>query len=126
MARPRSLVSTSYRFRFSDRRIAPIFAPFNRNFSSDKPLEPIGNPKEGLRAIVDELCGVLDRAGGGGAWGPKLEQALASIHPKPSPEIVVPVLRRLKDPILAVGFFRWAETIIGEPHGPTATILCSI
>lgn len=58
-----------------------------------------------LRRGIENVCRIL----GSGPWGPPLESALTSCVDKPEPDLVIGVLRRMKDVDLAVSYFRWVE-----------------
>jgi hypothetical protein len=60
---------------------------------------------DGVRRGVDDVCHVLES----GSWGPSLENSLSMFNEKPQPELVIGVLRRLKDVNQAVNYFRWVE-----------------
>lgn len=69
---------------------------------------------EGVRQVVDGVCHVLE----GGPWGPALENALSALDEKPQSDLVIGVLRRLKDVSLAINYFRWCEKQTDQPHCP--------
>ncbi|KAG0474140.1 hypothetical protein HPP92_015997 [Vanilla planifolia] len=87
-----------------------------RNFSSDKaslPMAGLGNYSRAcVMHSVDEICRILDNI----PLGTESEDALSAVVPKPSAELVIGVLRRVRSFRAAMDYFRWSEKVIGEPH----------
>ncbi|CAJ2633787.1 unnamed protein product [Trifolium pratense] len=60
---------------------------------------------DGMRKTVYDVCGVLEN----GSWGPAIEDALNSFDEMSQPEVIVGVMKRLKDVNVAFQYFRWVE-----------------
>ena len=71
-----------------------------------------GHWKEGLEDVVKALES--------GPWGPTMEAVLSEINEKPQQELVIAVLKRLKDVNVALNYFRWTERRINQVHCPEA------
>ncbi|KAK6138927.1 hypothetical protein DH2020_027342 [Rehmannia glutinosa] len=67
-----------------------------------------------VRREVENVCRIL----GSGPWGPSLEKALSSCDDKPQVDVVIGVLRRMKDVDLAINYFRWVERVTNQVNSP--------
>ncbi|TKY74583.1 Pentatricopeptide repeat-containing protein [Spatholobus suberectus] len=113
-------------------KIDPLPCKFSSSFSNGSSPEMYGKAKvnsfmddtthsqdnamksEGMRKTVHDVCQVLDT----GPWGPSLEDALDTFGEMPQPELVVGVIRRLKDVKVALQYFRWVERKTEQLHCP--------
>ncbi|CDP09647.1 unnamed protein product [Coffea canephora] len=71
---------------------------------------------EGIWQEADRVCQILES----GSWGPSVENALSMYDEKRHSELVIGVLRRLKDVQQALNYFRWVEKKTDEAHCPEA------
>ncbi|KAL9259957.1 Pentatricopeptide repeat-containing protein [Drosera capensis] len=65
---------------------------------------------------VDDVCRIIQ----GGVWGPSVEAALSNSNNKPQQDLVIAVLKRLKDVKTAINYFQWAERTTDQAHCPEA------
>lgn len=70
----------------------------------------------GKRQEVDNICQILESA----PWGTSLEKALSTYNGSTQSDLVISVLRKLKDVNLALNYFQWAEKKSNQPHCPEA------
>ncbi|XP_059654624.1 pentatricopeptide repeat-containing protein At3g06920-like [Cornus florida] len=71
---------------------------------------------EGIRKRVDDVCKILESC----PWGPYLEKTLSTFDEIPQTDLVIRVLKRLKNVDQAVNYFRWAERKTNQAHCPEA------
>ncbi|KAK1413004.1 hypothetical protein QVD17_34686 [Tagetes erecta] len=64
------------------------------------------------KQLVDSVCEILE----GGQWGTSLENALSKYNESTQSDLMISVLRKLKDVNLAVSYFKWAESKTKQPH----------
>nr|GMD76197.1 pentatricopeptide repeat-containing protein At3g06920 [Ipomoea batatas] len=69
-----------------------------------------------VRQGVDSICKILES----GPWKPSLENALSDNGEKHDTEVVIRVLRKLKDAKIAIDYFRWVERKTSQTHCPEA------
>ncbi|KAK4405563.1 Pentatricopeptide repeat-containing protein [Sesamum angolense] len=69
---------------------------------------------EVVRRTVENVCHVLES----GPWGPSLEKTLSSVDDKPQADVVIGVLRRMKNVDLGVNYFRWVERVTNQVNSP--------
>ncbi|KAF5961021.1 hypothetical protein HYC85_002230 [Camellia sinensis] len=90
------------------------------------PLIRIRDPSLLWRWVVKKVCenrNGLDKESiilEGCSWGPSLENALHVFDEMPQTELVIGVLKRLKDFDLAMSYFRFVETKTNKAHCPEA------
>ncbi|KAF7816865.1 pentatricopeptide repeat-containing protein [Senna tora] len=120
----------NYRYVLRCRQFDPLFKRFSSSTngpSSDElmgrvvPLVDGSNQNSSrnlinVRQTVDDVCRVLEN----NPWGPVIENAPSVFVEKPQLEIVVGVLRRLKDVKKALQYFRWVEGKTEQAHCPEA------
>ncbi|KAL0376445.1 UNVERIFIED_CONTAM: Pentatricopeptide repeat-containing protein [Sesamum calycinum] len=69
------------------------------SYSNDGPSDmDVHKENEVVRRTVENVCHVLES----GPWGPSLEKALSSVDDKPQADVVIGVLRRMKNVDLGV------------------------
>ncbi|KAL2634907.1 hypothetical protein R1flu_006386 [Riccia fluitans] len=79
----------------------------------DRPSEKkVSWGKSGNRKLVSHICLILKENG----WGPVTVETLDSLEEKLDSYIVNAVLQQIKDPSVALKFFRWAKQREGYKH----------
>ncbi|KAF5939280.1 hypothetical protein HYC85_023539, partial [Camellia sinensis] len=102
------------------------FSSSSNNRPFDQNSRPISSMEVGsqeslqkskwVRQGIDSVCQILE----GCSWGPSLENALDVFDEMPQTELVIGVLKRLKDFDLATSYFRFVETKTNKAHLPKA------
>ncbi|KAL7262038.1 hypothetical protein ACSBR1_000426 [Camellia fascicularis] len=90
--------------------------PFDQNSRPITSME-VGSQEslrksEWVRQGIDSVCQILE----GCSWGPSLENPLHVFDEMPQTELVIRVLKRLKDFDLAMSYFRFVETKTNKAH----------